>query len=266
MRSIVALMRVQWLTFVSYRLNVLFSLAGLVALLIPVYLVSRSLQPLVAASIAEEGAVYFGFLVTGIAVMQVVGVSMRSLPAALSSGISTGTLEALFATPTPLPQLLAGMMGHGLLWSMLRSSLLILGLLLFGGSIVPAGIPAALVAFGLLLLAHIPLGILLGAGVLVFRTTGPLGPALLGAFSLLGGVYYSTSVIPDSLRPLASIVPLTYGLRAFRRSLLAGESWPAIASDIAILAGFALALMALSLYVFAISLRHARRAGTLAQY
>lgn len=266
MRSVFALMRVQWLTFVSYRLNVLFSLGGLVALLVPVYLVSRSLQPVVAESIADEGAVYFGFLITGIAVMQVIGVSMRSLPAALSSGISTGTLEALFATPTPLPHLLAGMMGQGLLWSMLRSLLLIVGLLLFGGSIAPAGIPAALLTLGLLLLAHIPLGILLGAGILVFRTTGPLGPALLGAFSLLGGVYYSTSVIPESLRPLASLVPLTYGLRAFRRSLLAGEPWPAIVTDVAVLAGFAVALLTLSLYVFSASLRHARRAGTLAQY
>ena len=41
--------------------------------------------------------------------------------------------------------------------------------------------------------------------------------------SLLGGVYYSTSVIPEVVRPLASVVPLTYGLRALRRTLLSGE-------------------------------------------
>lgn len=266
MKSVIALIRVNWLTFTSYRMNVIFSLASLAALIVPVYLVARSLQPVVAESIADEGEVYFGFLVTGLAVMQLVGMSVRVLPNSISSGITSGTLEALFATPTPLPKLLAGLTGYGLLWSAFRATLLILGIALFGGTLAVSGVPVAALSLLLLLLAHLPVGLLLAAAILVFRTTGPVAPALLGVFSLLGGVYYSTDVIPTAVRPLSALVPLTYGLRAFRRSLLSGEPLSAVAADLSILFALTVPLLALSVAAFSWALRYARRNGTLSQY
>src|SRR5690606_1419037 len=171
-------------------------------------------------------------LVTGLAAMQLVGVSIRSIPASISGGISSGTLEALLATPASMPQLLAGMTGYGMLWATAKAATLILGIVIFGGAIALKGLPLAILILVLLVLAHLPLGLLLASGVLVFRTTGPIGPTVMGAFGLLGGVYYSTSVIPEVVRPLASLVPLTYGLRAFRRALLSGDSFSAVAVDL----------------------------------
>lgn len=266
MRRILALIRIHWLSFTSYRLNVVFSIAGTLTTLVPVFLIGRALQPVVAESIANEGQVYFGFLVTGLAVMQLVGVSIRSLPASISGGIASGTLEALLATPTSLPQLLAGMTGYGMLWATAKAATLILGIVVFGGVIAVKGLPVAILILALLVLAHLPLGLLLASGVLVFRTTGPIGPTLMGAFGLLGGVYYSTSVIPEVVRPLAGLVPLTYGLRAFRRALLSGEPFAAVAPDLGVLALFAAVLLTASVAVFRWSLRYARRTGTLSQY
>lgn len=266
MRSVLALIRVSWLSFSSYRLNVVFSIGGLVALFIPVYLIARSLQPIVADSIADEGGVYFGFIIAGLAVMQLVGASVRGLPDAVSGGISSGTLEALLATPTPIRHILAGMVGYGLLWSTFRAILLLGGIALVGGTLAVGGLALAALILLIVVLAHLPFGILLASGILVFRTTGPLESLLLGGFSLLGGVYYSTTVIPEVVRPLASIVPLTYGLRAFRQALLSGEPLSAVLADVAILVGFAVVMLAVSLAVFRSSLRYARRMGTLAQY
>ncbi|HEX6925895.1 MAG TPA: ABC transporter permease [Longimicrobiaceae bacterium] len=266
MRRILALIRIHWLTFTSYRLNVVFSIVGTLTTLVPVFLIGRALQPVVADSIANEGGVYFGFLVTGLAAMQLVGVSIRSIPASISGGISSGTLEALLATPASMPQLLAGMTGYGMLWATAKAATLILGIVIFGGAIALKGLPLAILILVLLVLAHLPLGLLLASGVLVFRTTGPIGPTVMGAFGLLGGVYYSTSVIPEVVRPLASLVPLTYGLRAFRRALLSGDSFSAVAVDLGVLALLAAVLMVVGLAAFRWSLRYARRTGTLSQY
>ena len=266
MRSLIALVRVHWLTFTSDRMNVVISLAGLVALLVPVYLVGRSLQPVVAQSIANEGEVYFGFLIAGLAMMQLVGMSIRALPNAISSGIGSGTLEALFATPAPLPALLAGMMGYGLIWAAFRAIVLVIGMAVLGGPLSIDGIPLAAAILLLTVLAHLPIGVLMAAAVLVFRVTGPLVPALLGVFSLLGGVYYSTTVVPAVVRPLTSLVPLTYGLRAFRQTLLSGEPLRAVAGDVAMLVVFIVVLAALSAVTLAGALRYARRTGTLGQY
>lgn len=266
MRGIMALIRVSWLNFTSYRMNVVFSALSLVALFVPLYFVANALQPVVAESIADEGENYFGFLITGMAVMQILSVTMQGLPGAVSGGIRSGTLEALFATPTPLPELLLGMVGYGLLWSTFKAVLLLVGLVFVGGSVSIAGVPLAALALVLMVLAHLPVGIFAASMILVFRTAGPLVTGVIAASSLLGGVYYSTDVIPEIVRPLASFVPLTYGLRAFRRSLLSDAPWAVILGDIGVLSVFVVALLAVSMLVFGYSLRYAQRAGSLSQY
>ena len=89
---------------------------------------------------------------------------------------------------------------------------------------------------------------------------------MLTVSGLLGGVYYPTHVIPSWLQSVSEVVPLTYGLRALRAVVLEGGPVGASASDLAILAGFALLLLASSLYVFTLAVRHAKASGTLAQY
>ncbi|TVR67633.1 MAG: ABC transporter permease [Gemmatimonadales bacterium] len=266
MRSVLALMRVSWLTHTSYRLNVIMSVLGLGALFIPIYFVADALQPVVADSIADEGEVYFGFLITGMVILQFLSVGMNAVPNAVSGGINSGVLEALFATPTRLERLLAGMIGYETLWAAFKGLLLLVAFVAVGGEVALSGIPLALGILVLLFVAHLPLGLLAAAMILVFRTSGPLIPGLMAAFSLLGGVYYSTTVIPEVVRPLAEAIPLTYGLRAFRRSFLSGEPLAAVVGDVLILAGMAAALMLVGVLAFRWALNYARRAGSLAQY
>lgn len=266
MRSILALLRVNWLTHTSYRLNVVLSLLSLAGVFVPVYFVAGALQPVVADSIADEGAVYLGFLITGILAIQTLGTVMDALPGSVGGGIRSGTFEALFATPTPLRNLLVGMVGYDTLWSMIRGLLLLAGYVAVGGTLAWSGVPLAALIFLLLLVAHFPVGLMAAAMILAFRTAGPLVQGVLLASSLLGGVYYSVSVIPDVVRPLAALLPLTYGLRAFRQTLLAGEPLSVVLPDLAILAAFAVGLMALGVFFFRLALNHARRTGTLAQY
>jgi ABC-2 type transport system permease protein len=84
--------------------------------------------------------------------------------------------------------------------------------------------------------------------------------------ALLGGVYYPTHVIPSWLHEASAVLPLTYGLRALRRTLLDGASLASVASDVTTLAVLGLVLFSAGILVFAWALHYARRAGTLAQY
>ena len=100
----------------------------------------------------------------------------------------------------------------------------------------------------------------------MFRTTGPLPQGVLIASGMLGGVYYPTHVIPSWIERISDVMPLTYGLRALRRTLLDGAPLSAVASDLAVLAGFIVVLSVAAAIAFRAALGHARRAGTLAQY
>ena len=118
-------------------------------------------------------------------------------------------------------------------------------------------------ALGILLLiavAYIPFASLAASAILAFRTAGPFATAVLTVSSLLGGVYYPTQVVPSWLHQVSAFVPLTYGLRALRRTILEQASFATIAPDLIALL-FAVVLFGVSFLAFSWALRYARRAA-----
>jgi ABC-2 type transport system permease protein len=266
MREVAALLRASALTALSYRLQMVLSLGGVLVTVIPVYFAARALQPLMAPSIAGQGGEYFAFVLVGMAAFQLMVPALSALPGAVGAGIRSGTLEAMLATPARLPALLGGLVAYDLAWAAARAGVLLAAGVAMGATLAWGHVPAAVVILLLLVVAHLPVGVLGAALVLAFRTTGPLPKLVLTASVLLGGVYYPTQVVPAGLDRLAAAVPLAYGLRALRRTLLDGAPLASVAGDVAVLAAFAAVLAAASALLFNAALAHARRAGTLAPY
>jgi len=266
MGRVAALVRASWLTAASYRLNMLLSLVSLLVMIVPVYFVAGALQPVMAQSIEGQGGQYFGFLLIGLITFSFLTTAVTSLPAALGSGIASGTFETLLGTRARLAEIIVGMVGYAFLWTALRGLLLVGVGWLLGAPLMWNRVPAALLILGLIVLAYFPFGLFASAAVLAFKTNGSLPSAVLAISGLLGGVYYPTHVIPSWIQDVTAVVPLTYGLRALRKVVLEGGPLGASASDVAVLTGFVLVLFGSSLYVFTSAVRHAKRSGTLAQY
>ena len=266
MREAMALIRARWLTVMSYRLQLLFSTMGLLVSIVPIYFVTRALQPMMAGKITGQGQEYFAFLVVGLVLLAFISTATGALHASLSSDIANGSLEAVLATPISIPTLLLGMIGQAFTWTLLRSVLLLGGASVLGAHIVwSRGLLAALVLV-LTVLAYVPFGIIAGSLVLAFRTTGPFPTAIVAASMFLGGVYYPTSAIPSWLGILSDLVPLTYGLRAMRRVFIDAAPFSAVIGDVLTLVAFSAVLFGISMITFSMAFRHARRAGTLSQY
>lgn len=266
MREALALVRASWLTASSYRLGMVMSLAGLIVTILPMYFVAGALQPVLADRISTEGGNYFGFLVVGVLAFSFLSTAVNAVPGAIASGISTGTLEAMLSTRARLRALIAGLVGYAFTWTAVRGALTIVMAVLLGVRLSAAHSGIALLILALIVMAYFGIGLMAAAMVLAFRTTGPLPQVVLLLSGLLGGVYYPTSVIPSWIQSLSSVVPLTYGLRALRRVWLDGLGLREVIPDVVTLAGMAIGLLALGVAVFAIGMRYARRAGTLAQY
>ncbi|MEZ5583864.1 MAG: ABC transporter permease [Candidatus Competibacteraceae bacterium] len=259
-------MRAQWLTSTSYRLQTLLSFFGMIVSLIPLYFVAQALQPLMADSITDEGDQYFGFIVVGMMVMYLLNSAVRTLPAAVRSGINHGTLEALLSTPAGLPAILSGMLGVDLLWASLRVFVLLIGGWTLGIQVAWEGLLPMLVIMVLLILAYLPFGLVGAALVLLFRTPGPVPAMVISLSILLGGVYYPTHVIPSWIQDISDVIPLTYGLHALRQVLLEGVTLSLVASDIGVLFIFVFLFFTVGVLTFATAFRYARRSGTLTQY
>ncbi|HEX7941894.1 MAG TPA: ABC transporter permease [Gemmatimonadaceae bacterium] len=266
MREALALIRASWWTSLSYRLSMVLSLVSLLATVLPMYFVARALQPTMAKSIAAQGGEYFGFLIVGMIAFSFLMTAVNAVPSAISSGIATGTLEALLSTRASLPSLIAGLIGYNFVWTGVKAVLYIATGLVLGMHLAWGAGLSSLLILALIVLAYLPFGLIGAAMVLAFRTTGPLASAVLILSGLLGGVYYPTQVIPSWIQRLSDVVPLTYGLRALRQTLLEGMPFSAVMSDVVTLVGFVVLLNAVSLFALSEALHYARRTGTLAQY
>lgn len=266
MREALALIRAAWLTTLSYRLQMFVSVLGLVLSIVPLYFISRAVQPIMADSIRLEGRDYFAFLIVGLVTYLLIATVANGLHGALSSEISSGALEAMLATPTRLWAIVVGEMGQGFSWTLVRATLMLVTAWAFGAHILWDRALAAVVIVGLILLAYLPIGIVAGAMILAFRTTAQSTTVVLSLSALLGGVYYPTSVIPSWLARVSDFIPLTYGLRALRRALIEGAPLSALAPDLLALTAFGIVLSLVSIVMFGWSVGHARRVGTLAQY
>lgn len=266
MREAGALIRAAWLTASSYRFGMALSVIGLAGVVVPLYFIAGALQPTMATAIAGESGQYFAFAVLGAVAFSLVSTSMTALPNAIDGAIGRGTLEVILGTPARLPAVCVGMMGYNLLWALFRATILIAAATALGTRIAWSGIVPGAGIVLLTMLCYAGLGFIVAALVLTFRTAGPMSGTFLTASMFLGGVYYPSHVIPSWIRAVADVVPLTYGLRAFRHVALRGDFGAGVLRDVEMLAAMTAAAVSVGIGCFALALGRARRTGTLSSY
>ncbi len=241
----------------------LLSAAALMVTVVPVWYAATALQPLMAAKIQGQGHQYFAFLLVGMSMFGVLTFAVTALPTAVAGGIGNGSLESFLSTPIRASELFAGLVAYDFVWALVRASLIVVMGAVFGAHFVWAKLLTALVVGALLLAAYVPIGLIGAAFMLVFRTTGPLPQAVLVLSGLLGGVYFPTQVIPSWIQGVSVCVPLTYGLRALRGTLIDGAPLRAIVGDVGMLAAIAVVLGGVSVVTLSAAMRHVRRVGSL---
>ena len=242
------------------------SFVSLIVTIIPVYFVANALQPFMATVIAEEGREYFGFVLLGTIMLALISPALTSFAASVSGGLSSGFFEALLVTPTPLPALFAGQTGYSFAWALLRVALLMVAGQVVGVELQWLRLPEALIIALLIVAAYTGLGLLAAALVVSFRTNAAIPQGLVVLSTVLGGVYFPSSVLPPFVAPIAEWLPITPGLRALRQVLLLGYPLSSIGSDLLHLVGLAVLCLVAGALAIKSAFAYARRAGSLAQY
>jgi len=136
---------------------------------------------------------------------------------------------------------------------------------LFNPPISPAW-PAVLVVFTLTLASLYALGMALSSLYLVYgREADSIKEALHEPVSFLSGVYFPQQMLqfPAAVQIAASLIPLTIGMDALRRTLFSGEGLQQISFHIGVLALMAGVLLVLSQRMLKFLEERGRKAGTI---
>lgn len=258
-----AFLRRDALIDLSYRTAWAFRLAGLFFSCWSLFFLGRAFG---ASSpfLTRFGGDYFGFAVLGVAFTMMTGPALSETARRVREAQLLGTLEPLFASPAPP----FGIVLMFALYPMMLACLQALafagvGTAFFGARFEMSGLPAALLAIFLAVAAHLALGIISAALVLVIRRGDPVSWVLNSLTYLFSGVVYPVDVLPEVLRPVSMLLPATHALEIIRRGLLDAPGSPLPLRPLLALAAFCAVLWPLAALCLSASVRWARREGTL---
>jgi ABC-2 type transport system permease protein len=246
----------------SYRLAFAFDLMWGAVDIVLYYFISR----VVGAPTADLGGAptYFAFAVAGIVGSLVVGSATAEIASRIREEQLTGTLEIVCAQPLASFELACGYAVFPVLFALARAvaylavAVAVLDLGQTGTNWL--GVAIVLMTGGL---AFVGVGILAAAATVVFKRGEAVAGFLVFAMGFVSGALFPITVLPGWLEPIGKAMPMRFAFEGLRHALYGGTGW---GLDAIVLAVVAVIGIPLASVVFALSLRSARRAGTLAQY
>jgi ABC-2 type transport system permease protein len=144
--------------------------------------------------------------------------------------------------------------------------ILVAAVLVMGVDLSHMNVLATLLVLAFSILTFMAFGVLSAATILWLKKGDPLAWVLGGMGTMLGGAYFPIEVLPQWLRQVSFLIPITYSLEALRMTMLRGYSLEMIARPLLVLALMAAILLPCSLAIFAAMVRRGRIEGTLMQY
>jgi len=266
-KKVIALAKKDLLSETSYTLAFFLPLIGVLVSLLTFYFIDQMFGQKMTPHLEEFNVRYFPYVLVSMAMFSYIGVGIHSFAGRLRTEQLQGTLEALLATPTPLPVLLLGMGLSNLIVATLHAAIyFVLGAFLFHIDFSAANLPAALVILILTVLSFSGLGILSACFIMVFKKGNPVEWILNSLEGIVGGVYFPVSVLPGFLQILSKFLPITYAIRGMELAVFRGYSILQLKGEIGALLVFVGAFLPLSCWAFQRALNKARRDGTLSQY
>jgi ABC-2 type transport system permease protein len=113
------------------------------------------------------------------------------------------------------------------------------------------------------------LGILSASFAMVFKRGDPLGMIIGTGSALFSGVFFPTQLLTQtsgSFGLISRLIPTTHGIDGIRRVLIQGQTFEETRGPLLTLLVYLAVLLPFSLWVFARSVRRAKREGSLIQY
>jgi ABC-2 type transport system permease protein len=258
-----AVLRRDVLVFLSYRLRFVTQILSSIFSITLFHFLSR----LVHTSAFTSPDAYFAFAVVGLLILAVLNSTLATPPGLVRQELVAGTFERICVSPFGPVGTLVSMLLFPFCYA-LMSTLILLTFagLAFGLPVhwatVPLAIPLSILGAG----SFMPFGILLLAVVIVIKQAAAGTTWVIAGISLIAGLYFPISLLPDWIRWASSVQPFTPATELLRHVLvnrpLADPAW----LDLVKMGGFTVILLPLSVYALHRALAFGRRKGTLIEY
>jgi ABC-2 type transport system permease protein len=210
---------------------------------------------------------YYAFALIGLVMLQVINSTLQTPPTTLRQELVAGTFERIVLSPFgPVGGVVSMLVFPFLFTLAIASCMLVFAATVFGADIEWATAPLAIPVAFLSALAFAPFGLMFLAGVLVVKQAIAGATWVVAGISLIAGLYFPTSLLPDWIEWASNVQPFTPAVDLMRHLLvgipLGDPAW----LDVLKLVAFAAALLPLSAWLVGAAVRWSRRHGTITEY
>jgi ABC-2 type transport system permease protein len=193
---------------------------------------------------------YFEFIAPGITCMVVMMSLMTGLPHAISYEKDMGTLDGMLVAPTSRLSIILGKVLAQTVRGIVQAAIIFaLAVLLFGVVIYGSLLLVVALIF-LTVFSFVGLGILITSFTDREETATMVMMTLMFPMMFLSGVFFPIQQMPWFMQDIAHILPLTYATTAMRKVMVLGAPISAVLTEITVLLGFGVVLLAVAVPMF----------------
>jgi len=246
------------LLFMSYRTRWVSMLVSTAVSLTLFYYVSRLVNSRAVGSPDE----YYAFVVVGLIIFGVLTSTLATPVATLRSEIQAGTFERMVVSPFGPVRAITALMLFPMAMALAVGVLsLVFAGLAFGLDLRWDTAILAVPVAALAALAFAPFGIAMTAAVVLFKQTNAGATLIITAMTLLAGIYFPVSLLPEWIQWASEVQPFTPAVDLLRNLLVGTPIEGSAAAAVAKLVGFAAVTLPLSLLLLGRAVRRSRRQG-----
>jgi ABC-2 type transport system permease protein len=262
-KAATAILRRDWLIFISYRARFVTMLLGQLFSLTLFYYLSR----LVTVAPFNNPDAYYAYAVIGLVILSVLNSTLLTLPALVRQELVAGTFERLYLSPFgPVGALVSMLLFPFVLAMITAICMLAIAAVVFGLQVhwSTAGLAIPLGALGAL--SFMPFGVLMLAVVIVVKQAAAGTTWIIALISLIAGLYFPISKLPSGIRWASDVQPFTPATDLLRHVLVDTPLREDVWLSLVKLGGFTAVLMPLSVWAVHRAIGISRRRGTLIEY
>jgi ABC-2 type transport system permease protein len=193
---------------------------------------------------------YFQFVAPGIIAMVVMMALMTGLPHAISYEKDIGTLDGMLAAPISRLSIILGKVTAQTIRGMIQGFIILLLAVILFGVVIEGNILLVIALIILTVFSFVGLGILITSFTENEETATMVMMTLMFPMMFLSGVFFPLQQMPWYMQDLAHFLPLTYATTALRKVMVLGADIPAVGTEILILIGFGIILLAVAVPMF----------------
>lgn len=193
---------------------------------------------------------YFEFVAPGIISMVVMMSLMTGLPHAISYEKDTGTLDGMLVAPINRLSIILGKVMAQTIRGLIQGAIIVILAVLLFGVVIYGSILLVVALLFLTVFSFVGLGILITSFTGREETATMVMMTLMFPMMFLSGVFFPIQQMPAFMQDIAHLLPLTYAAQALRKVMVLGAGLDAVSTEILILFGFGIVLLAIAVPMF----------------